>query len=108
MSKEASGLEEDMPTQFFVLREIVEETIEKNKEVHMAFVDLENAYDIVRKEKLWMVLERYGVEGKLLRAIQAQYDGGMACVKVGQSESETFHVCKGVKQVSTLRIFAVI
>ena len=55
-----------------------------------------------------MVLERYGVEGKLLRAIQALCDGGMACVKVGQSESETFHVCKGVKQGSTLRIFAVI
>ena len=29
-----------------------------------------------------MVLEEYGVEGKLLRAIQALYDRYMACVKV--------------------------
>ena len=48
--------------------------------------------------KLWMVLEEYGVEGKLFRAIQALYDRGMACVKVGQRKSEMFHVCKGVRQ----------
>ena len=52
------------------------ETIEKDKEVHMAFVGLEKAYDNVGKENLWMVLERYVVEGKLLRAIQVLYDGG--------------------------------
>ena len=45
-----------------------------------------------------MVLEEYGVEGKLLRAIQALYDRGMARVKVGQSKSEMFHVHKGVRQ----------
>ena len=33
-----------------------------------------------------MVLEEYGVEGKLRRAIQALYDRGMACVKVAWSE----------------------
>ena len=49
-----------------------------------------------------MVLEEYGVEGKLLRAIQALYDRGMARVKVGQSKSEMFHVHKGVRQGCTL------
>ena len=33
-----------------------------------------------------MVLEEYGVERKLRRAIQALYDRGMACVKVACSE----------------------
>ena len=47
------------------------------KEVYMAFVDLEKAYDNVSREKLWMVLEEYGAEGKLLRVIQALYDGDM-------------------------------
>ena len=61
----------------------------------MAFVDRENAYDNESREKLWMALEEYGVERKLLRAIEALYDGGMAFVKVGQSKSEMFHVCKG-------------
>ena len=49
----------------------MEKTIEKDKEAYMkAFVDLEKAYNNVSREKLWMVLEEYGVEGKLLRAIQ--------------------------------------
>ena len=47
-----------------------------------------------------MVLKEYGVVGKLLRSIQALYNGGMACVKVGQSKSEVFHVCKGVRQAA--------
>ena len=51
---------------------------------------------------MMMVLEEYGVEGKLLRAIQALCDGGMACVKVGQSKPEMFHVHKGVRQGCTL------
>ena len=84
--------------QVFVVRQVVEEAIEKDKEAYMAFADMKKAYDNVSREKLWMVLEEYGVEGKLLRAIQALYNGGMACVKVGQSKSKMFHVCKGVRQ----------
>ena len=48
------------------------------------------------------MLEEYRVEGKLLRAIQALYDRGMTCVKVGLSKSEMFHVHKGVRQGCTL------
>ena len=43
-----------------------------------------------------------GCKGELLRAIQALYEGGKACVKVGQSETEMFDVQKGVKQGCTL------
>ena len=65
----------------FVVRQVVEKTIVKDKEPYMAFVDLEKAYDNVSREKLlWTVLEEYGVEGKLLRALQALYDGGILYV----------------------------
>lgn len=36
-------------------------------------VDLENAHDSVSMEKLWGVLEEYGISGKLLRATKALY-----------------------------------
>ena len=68
----------------------------------MAFVDLEKVYDNVNRGKLWKALEEYGVQGKLLRAIQALYEGGKACVKVGQSKTEMFDVQKGVRQGCTL------
>ena len=48
--------------QVFVVRQVVEKTME-DKEAYMTFVDLAKAYDNVSREKLWMVLEEYGVEG---------------------------------------------
>ena len=51
---------------------------------------------------LWKALEEYGVQGKLIRAMQALYEGGKACVKMGQSETEMFDVQKGVRQDCTL------
>ena len=46
--------------QIFV-KQIVAKTIEKNKKTYMAFVDLEKAYDNVSREKLWVVLDKYGI-----------------------------------------------
>ena len=59
------------------------------------------AYDNVSREKLWKVLDEYGVKGKLLRAIQALYVDGKARVKVGGVESELFGVHRGVRQGCT-------
>ena len=43
-----------------------------------------------------------GLQGELLRAIQALYDDGMSYVKVDQSKVEMFNVCKGVRKGCTL------
>ena len=48
-------------------------------------MDLENAYDSVSREKLWVALKDYGVSGKLLVAVQSQYEDGWARVRVGGS-----------------------
>ena len=48
------------------MRQVVEKTIENDKEAYMAFVDLEKVYDNVSREKLWMVLEEHEVERELL------------------------------------------
>ena len=88
--------------QILVVKQIVENTIEKNKKTYMAFVDLEKAYNNVSREKLWVVLDKYGIKGKLLRAIQALYVGSKACVKVGGLTSQEFEVGRGVRQGCTL------
>ena len=88
--------------QIFAVKQIVEKTIEKDKKTFLASVDLEKAYDSVSREKLWKVLDEYGVKGKLLRAVQALYVDGRARVKVGRMESELFGVYRGVRQGCTL------
>ena len=54
------------------------------------------------REKLWKVLDEYGVKRRLLKAIQALYMNGRARGKVGAMESELFGVHRGARQGCTL------
>ena len=49
--------------QIFVLKQLVEKSREKRKELHVAFMDLQTAYDKVCRETLWRVLYQCGVNG---------------------------------------------
>ena len=56
--------------QIFTIRQLSEKILEKNKQMIIACVDLEKAYDKVCRENLWRMLVRYKLGGHLLRAIQ--------------------------------------
>ena len=60
MSKEVFRAGRGCNDKIFVVKQIVEKMIEKNKKTYMAFVDLEKAYDNVSGEKLWKVLDNLG------------------------------------------------
>ena len=47
--------------QLFTLRQISEKSWERAKDVFACFVDLEKAYDQVPRDKLWIVLQEYGI-----------------------------------------------
>ena len=87
-----------MQCQIFAVKQLVEKTIKKDKKIYMAFVDLEKVYDNVHREKLWKVLDEYGVKGRLLKAIQALYMDGRARVKVGGMGSQLFGVHRRERQ----------
>ena len=61
-------------------------------------VDLEKAYDRVPRDKLWKVLQEYGVDGQLLRAIKSFYCRPEVCVWVNGKQSKPFHVGVGLRQ----------
>ena len=46
-----------------------------------AFADLENANDTLDRHGMWHMLRVYGVEGKLLKAVQSFYVDSRACVR---------------------------
>jgi hypothetical protein len=52
----------------------------------------------VNRSKLWGVLEEYGVEMGLIRAVRSMYDGSKACVRVNGMLSGWFEVKQGVRQ----------
>ena len=84
--------------QTFVVRQICEKYVKKDKDVYFAFLDLEKAYDRVDREAMWKVLELYGVGGRLLSAVKSMYADSRACVRVGSERSEWFSVKVGLRQ----------
>ena len=84
--------------QTFMVRQLCEKYAAKGKDVYVAFLDLEKAYDRVDREALWKVLRIYGIGGRLLQAVESMYAGSKACVRVGSEVSEWFPVRVGVRQ----------
>ncbi len=66
--------------------------------LHATFVLLQMAYDRVDREAVWSVLKTYGVDGQLLKEIQAFYREANACVRVGGKFSESIAVEVSVRQ----------
>ena len=62
------------------------------------FVDLEKAFDTVRREELWKALEEHNVNRKLVEAIQSFYMKPKCAVRVAGEVSEEFEVKIGVRQ----------
>ena len=52
--------------QFFVLRQLCEKMMEKEKSVWIVFMDLEKAYDRVDRDELWQMLRIFGFGGRVL------------------------------------------
>ena len=84
--------------QIFTLKQIFEKSWEYGKDLFACFVDLKKAYDRVPRDKLWKVLQEYGVDGQLLRAIKSFYCRPEVCVRVNGKQSKPFHVGVGLRQ----------
>ena len=62
--------------QLFALRHFIDRARFQKQPLFAAFVDLRKAYDSVQHPLLWASLQRKGVHGKMLAAIQSLYSGG--------------------------------
>ena len=58
----------------FILRQVQEKFLEQNKELWMAFVDLEKAFDRVPREVLWLALRKLRVEEWMVNVIKSMYE----------------------------------
>ena len=84
--------------QIFIIRQLTEKYLEKDKKMYAAFIDMEKAYDKVWRTDLWVVLKGYGVRGKLLGSIKALYKESKACVRVEGEVTEEFMIEQGLRQ----------
>jgi hypothetical protein len=94
----------------FILRQIQEKFLEKNKELFLVFVDLEKAFDRVPRSLIEWAMRRKGVPEYYVKVVNSMYDGVCSSVVVDGEESDAFQVRVGVHQGSVLSplLFAIV
>jgi hypothetical protein len=65
-----------------IIRQVQEKFLAKNRELWIAVVDLEKAFDRVPREVLWWALRRLGVEEWIVIAIKALYEDATTSVSL--------------------------
>ena len=84
--------------QIFILRNIIEQSIEWQTSLYINFVDFSKAFDSLSRSKLWAILRNYGIPFEIIRLIQEIYEGSSSCVLDNGAKSEWFEVRSGVRQ----------
>ncbi|GJW09732.1 retrovirus-related pol polyprotein LINE-1 [Tanacetum coccineum] len=85
-----------------LLRSLMEKYRERQRDLHMAFLDLEKAYDSVPRELLWRTLRDKGTPRRYLRVIKDMYEGVKTRVRTTMGSTEFFQVEVGLHQGSAI------
>ena len=86
----------------FIVRQLQEKYLAKSRDLWMAFVDLEKAFDRVPREVIWWALRYLGVDEWIVSVIKAMYEDASTKVRMNGRESRAFNVKVGVHQGSVL------
>ena len=100
LRKEQSGFRRNRGTTepIFILRNIVEQSLEWNATLYLVFIDYEKAFDSIHRETLWKIMRQYGIPGKYIRLVKMFYDNDRCSVLTEGGIGESFSVKSGVKQ----------
>jgi len=86
----------------FSIRQLIEKYREQRKDLHMVFIDLEKAYDIVPRDLIWKVLDERNIPRGYIDAIRDMYEGSMTTIKTICGVTNEFPVTIGLHQGSSL------
>ena len=85
----------------FCIRQTLEKKWEYIEEVHQLFIDFKKAYDSVRWEVLYILIE-FGIPRKLVRLIKMSLTETYNRVRVGKNVSDKFPIRNGLKKGDAL------
>lgn len=86
----------------FAARQLMEKHREKQKPLHLAFLDLEKAFDRVPHKLIWYALRDHEVPEHLIDWIRLLYTNATSRVRCSTGTSDSFPVSVGVHQGSAL------
>nr|GEY58733.1 craniofacial development protein 2 [Tanacetum cinerariifolium] len=93
-----------------IIRSLMEKYRERQKDLHLTFLDLEKAYDNVPRELIWKTLSDKRTPTRYIKVIQDMYEGARTCVRTPTENIEYFSVDAGLHQglAISLYMFALI
>ena len=82
LRKEQGGFRPNRGTgmQIFILRNIIEQSLEWNASLYLVFVDYEKAFDSIHRETLWKIMRHYGIPEKYIRLVKMFYNSSKCSV----------------------------
>ncbi|EYB91134.1 hypothetical protein Y032_0210g2145 [Ancylostoma ceylanicum] len=89
----------------FIARQVMEKYREKNKPCHIAFLDLEKAYDRLPRAVIWDLMRERGIPEYMVKTVQVMYEGTTARVRTSLGTTSKFDITVGVHQGSALSPF---
>ena len=78
------------------VRQLVEKSREYNVPLVMGFLDYNKAFDCVRWEKLWLIMEEMGVPAHLIALMRNLYADSKAMIRLQEGHSPEFEASKDV------------
>ena len=82
----------------FTMTMLTERCIEMQKDLYLCFIDYSKAFDKVRHEDLFNILNKLDIDGKDLRILSNLYWRQTATVKIDGEHSEETPIRRGVRQ----------
>jgi hypothetical protein len=86
----------------FLMRQLMERCREQKKGLHIIFIDLEKAYDKVRRNVMWWALLKHKVSSKYITLIKDMYDNVVTSVRTSDGDTNDFPINIGLHQGSAL------
>ena len=86
----------------FIMNSVLWKSSATRKLVHMAFIDLQKAYDSVDRKILWEKLESMGIKGKFLESLKKLYQGDYVSSEVNGVTTPPLYLKRGVRQGCSL------
>ena len=95
-----AGFRKDHSTidHIFTLYSMIQRHLLRNKKLYVAFIDFRKAFDFISHCKLWPILNKIGIKGKMLQTIQSMYRIVKARIRNRNNVTEAFICQKGLKQ----------
>ena len=82
----------------FALQHFADRAKAGGQQLYTCFLDLKGAYDRVQRPLLWQVLQRLGVHGPMLAAVQSLYKDSGLSININGRSGKTVQSHTGVKQ----------